>query len=67
MRLKDAVLALLCPFTPRSSLKIQYCECEDPQPVRYGCGYGECEILRCQRCGRVVTYKWGSCYYPNSR
>jgi len=67
MKLKSAILALLCPFAPHSLLKLDYCKCGDQQPYLAGCAYGDCEILRCRACGRVVTYKLGRCYYPYSR
>ena len=65
MKLGEAVLALLCPFALQPP-RVKHCECEDPLPQRIGCAYGECEIIRCRHCGRVISFFKGRCRYPYS-
>jgi hypothetical protein len=42
-----------------------FCTCKEPWPQTYRCAYGDCEYLRCERCGRIYRIvRVGRCSFP---
>ena len=64
LTLGKAIRILLCDVKRYRFFAGERCECEDPHPRTYYCVYGECEIVRCERCKRVISWKGIKCYFP---
>ena len=64
MKLADVIKSVLCPVYPKVKHR---CKCDDPIPRRNGCAYGWCDIIVCDRCGKVITVWYGECKFPYSR
>ena len=62
--LGEAVRMLLCDVKRYKFLAGERCKCEDPLPRTYRCVYGDCEIVRCGRCNRIIVWRGGKYRFP---
>jgi len=62
--LGEAVRMLLCDVQRYRFASGDRCKCEDPWPRTYYCVYGDCEIVRCERCHRIINWKGSKCRFP---
>ena len=66
--LAERIRDLLCPIATIDRAVLEpRCKCADPWPIRYGCAYGDCEIVRCNRCHKIMYYSRRECNFPYSR
>lgn len=63
--LGEAIRALLCDAQRYRFFAGDRCKCDDPQPRTYYCAYGDCEIIRCEGCRKIIRWGWGRCYFPH--
>ena len=65
MRLGTAIRILLCGVEYHRYVSgLRKCSCDDPLPRTYRCVYGDCEIIRCGHCNRVINWRRGECHFP---